>query len=118
VTNTLTFDAVRERFMSDRARESDGRHGVTRARLERALDAIGWRAAGGSPAEDVAAVAAHIVERCVTEHHDVRVAATQLAELLHTSAATLDGSMSSATMFLPAAQEVLTRYVAETSADQ
>ena len=91
----------------------DGRHGVTRARLELALDAIGWRSAGGSPADEVAAVAAHIVERCVTEHHDVAVAATQLAELLRTSAATLDGSMSSATMFLPAAQEVLVRYVGE-----
>jgi hypothetical protein len=114
VTDALSFDALRDRFTTDRARETDGRHGVTRARLELALDAIGWRSAGGSSSEEVAAIAAHIVESCVTGHHDVRAATKQIAELLRTSSATLDGSMSSASMFLPAAHEVLVRYVGST----
>jgi hypothetical protein len=107
---SVSFDAVRKRFVDDRAREADGRHDMTKARLEQALDAIGWRSAGGSSSEEVAAIAAHIVESCVNEHRDIAVAVKQLAELLHNSAATLDGSMSSASMFVPAAQEVLARY--------
>ncbi|MEP6730103.1 MAG: hypothetical protein ABJE10_05675 [bacterium] len=110
MTVPLTLAAIRDRFITDQARESDGQHTVTRARLTLALDAIGWRAADGLPAEEVADIAAHIVENCVTRHHDLAAATRQLAELLHSSAATLDGSMSSATMFLPAAREILERY--------
>jgi hypothetical protein len=107
---SVSFDALRDRFVSDRAREAEGRNDMTKARLEQALDAIGWRSAGGSSSEEVAAIAVHIVERCVTEHHDVAVATKRMAELLHNSAATLDGSMSSAMMYIPAAEEVLARY--------
>ncbi|MEO8334273.1 MAG: hypothetical protein ABI664_04840 [bacterium] len=107
---SVSFGAVRERFVADRARETGGSLALTKARLEQALDAIGWRSAGGSSSEEVAAIAAHIVERCVTEHRDVALAATQLAGLLHNSAATLDGSMSSASMYVPAAEDVLARY--------
>ena len=107
---SVRLEAVRDRFMSDRARASEGQNDMTRARLEQALDAIGWRSAGGSSSEEVAAIAAHIVERCVTEHRDIGSAVKQLAELLRNSAATLDGSMSSASMYVPAAEEVLTRY--------
>jgi hypothetical protein len=107
---SISFDTLRDRFVSDRAQEAEGRHDMTKARLEQALDAIGWRSAGGSSSEEVAAIAAHIVARCVTEHREVAVAAEQIADLLHNSAATLDGSMSSAVMYVPAAQEVLARY--------
>jgi hypothetical protein len=107
---SISFDVLRDRFVGDRAREMEGRHDLTKARLEQALDAIGWRSAGGSSSEEVAAIAAHVVENCVTEHRDVAVAVRQIAELLHNSAATLDGSMSSASMYVPAAEEVLARY--------
>ncbi|MEO5813804.1 MAG: hypothetical protein ABIT20_00855 [Gemmatimonadaceae bacterium] len=108
---SLSFEALRDRFAADRARQTEGRHDATAARLELALDAIGWRSAGGSSSQEVAAIAAHIVENCVAGHHDLAVAVTQLAELLHNSAATLDGSMSSPSMYVPAADEVLSRYV-------
>jgi hypothetical protein len=107
---SVTFDALRDRFDSDRARDAAGTNRMTAARLEQALDAIGWRSAGGSSSEEVAAIAAHIVESCVTQHRDVALAVKRMADLLHNSAATLDGSMSSATMYVPAAQEVLERY--------
>ncbi len=80
------------------------------ARLARALDAIGWRAADGSSSEEVAADAVYIVVECVTRHHSVARAEEALAELLYRSAATLDGSSWSASAYLPAAEEVLTRY--------
>jgi hypothetical protein len=107
---SVSFETLRDRFTADRAREAEGRHDMTKARLEVALDAIGWRSAGGSSSEEVAAIAAHIVENCVTGHRDPVVAVKQLAELLHNSAATLDGSMSSPSMYVPAADEVLSRY--------
>jgi hypothetical protein len=111
LSTSLSFDTLRDRFASDQARDAQGQHTVTKARLALALDAIGWRAAGGSSSEEVADIAAHIVESCATRHRDVNAATTQLAELLRNSAATLDGSMSSASMYLPAAREVLVRYV-------
>ncbi len=107
---SVSFDVVRDRFADDRVRDPDGGLEKTKARLELALDAIGWRSAGGSSSEEVASIAAHIVERCITEHHDIGVAVRQLAELLHNSAATLDGSMSSPSMYVPAAEEVFARY--------
>jgi hypothetical protein len=106
----VSYDALRARFLDDSARESEGRHDMVKARLELALDAIGWRSAGGSSSSEVAEIAAHIVQSCVSAHHDSSKAVKQLAELLHNSAATLDGSMSSASMYVPAAEEVLARY--------
>ena len=79
-------------------------------RLTGALDAIGWRAADGSSSAEVAADAVYIVADCVTRHHSVDQAAEALAQLLHRSAATLDGSSHSASAYLPAAEEVLARY--------
>ena len=102
--------ALRARFLRDREGEVDGRHEVVAARVETALDAIGWRSAGGSSSEEVAAVAVHILDNCVNGHHDVTAAARSLAELLYQSSATLDGSMSSPSDFLPAALEVIDRY--------
>ena len=102
--------ALRVRFDADREGEANGRHDLVAARLEQALDAIGWRSAGGSSSEEVAAVAVHILDACVHGHRDLEIAARSLAELLYNSAASLDGSMSGASAFVPAAEEVLARY--------
>ena len=104
--------ALRAQVLRDRAGEADGHHDVVAARLEAALDAIGWRSAGGSSSEDVAAVAVHVLDNCVNGHHDVDAAARSLAELLYQSSATLDGSMAGPSAFLPAALEVIDRYAA------
>lgn len=102
--------ALRARFLRDREGDAEGRHEVVAARLETALDAIGWRSAGGSSSEEVAAVAVHILDNCVNGHHDLNAAARSLADLLYQSSATLDGSMSGPSDFLPAALEVIDRY--------
>lgn len=103
--------ALRARFLRDREGEAEGGHGAVAARLESALDDIGWRSAGGSSSQEVAAVAVHILDRCVTGHRDVDAAVRSLADLLYQSAATLDGSMSDAPAFVPAALEVIDRYI-------
>ena len=106
--SVVRMAALRARFLRDR--EVEGRHEVVAARVEAALDAIGWRSAGGSSSEEVAAVAVHILDNCVNGHHDVHAAARSLADLLYRSSATLDGSMSGPSDFLPAALEVIDRY--------
>ena len=106
----LSLDALRDRLDRDGAQPAPGQPGGTESRLEGALDAIGWRAAGGSSSAEVAMLAAHVVRNCVRGHKNVRLAVTQLADLLHNQSATLDGSMVSASMFEPAAEEVLRRY--------
>jgi hypothetical protein len=111
MSNPTIFASLRDRFERDRAGETDGRRGLIEARLEQALDAIGWRSADGSSSEEVAAVAVHILDACVHGHHDVDAATRAIADLLYNSAASLDGSMSAASAFLPAAEEVLRRYI-------
>ena len=111
MSHSTSFASLRERFERDRDGAMHGRHSLIEARLEQALDAIGWRSAGGSSSEEVAAVAVHILDACVNGHHDVDVAARAIADLLYNSAASLDGSMSAASAFLPAAEEVLHRHV-------
>ncbi len=106
--SVVRMAALRARFLRDR--EVEGRHEVVAGRVEAALDAIGWRSAGGSSSEEVAAVAVHILDNCVNGHHDVNAAARSLADLLYQSSATLDGSMSGPSDFLPAALEVIDRY--------
>ena len=100
---------LRERYAADRSTGEDG-NAMVIARLSRALDAIGWRAADGSSSEEVAADAVYIVADCVTRHHSVDQAEQALADLLYRSAATLDGSSYAASAYLPAAEEVLSRY--------
>ena len=104
------YTALRDRFERDRASGTSDRNDQVASRLEQALDAIGWRSADGSSSEEVAAVAVHIVEECVTGHRDLDRATRALAELLYNSSATLDGSMYAASAFIPAAEEVLQRY--------
>ena len=108
--SVVRMAALRARFLRDCEGEGEGRHEVVAARVEAALDAIGWRSAGGSSSEEVAAVAVHILDNCVNGRHDVNAAVRSLADLLYQSSATLDGSMSGPSDFLPAALEVVDRY--------
>lgn len=109
-TGLVSFAALHERFAADREAVQRGEAGVVEGRLARALDAIGWQSAGGESSEEVAALAGHTLASCVAGHHDPRRAARELAELLRTSAAGLDGSLPSAYAFIPAAEELLRRY--------
>ena len=107
----IDIAALRERFVADRDAEQRGQREVVEGRLARALDAIGWRSAGGESSEEVAALARHTVAACVSGHHDPRRAARELADLLRRSTAGLDGSLPAASAFVPAGEELLRRYV-------
>jgi hypothetical protein len=109
--STVDFPALRARFDADRETERQGQPGVIEARLAGALDAIGWRSAGGESSEAVAGVARHVVVSCVTGHQDPRRAIRELADLLRGATAGLDGSLPSASAFIPAGEELLRRYV-------
>lgn len=104
------FAALKARYDADRAAERGGRREVVEARLVLALEAIGWRSAGGESAEEVAPLAAHVLDACVHGHQDPRRAARELAELLRSSAAALDGGGAHVTAFIPAAEDILRRY--------
>ncbi len=104
------YSRLRERYLADRGEGEQQSDAMVVSRLARALDAIGWRSADGSSSEEVAADAAHIVAECVSSHRSVDTAAEALADLLYRSAAALDGSSYSASAYLPAAEEVLSRY--------
>ncbi len=104
------FTLLRDRYTADRGADERDTHAMVITRLERALDAIGWRSANGASSEEVAADAVHIIADCVNRHHDLGRAAESLADLLYRSAATLDGSMYAASAYVPAAEEVLSRY--------
>ena len=110
MSTSARYVSLRARFERDRADGTSDRNDQVASRLEQALDAIGWRSADGSSSAEVAAVAAHIVADCVNDHRDVERATHALADLLHNSSATLDGSMYAASAFIPAAEEVLARY--------
>jgi hypothetical protein len=109
----ITMDALRQRLARDGELAAQGQGDGTEHRLEEALDAIGWRSAGGSSSEEVAALAAHLVRGSVGSGRQPGAVIGELAELLRTHAATLDGSMLSASMFVPAAAEVLSRYLGD-----
>ncbi|MDQ2665055.1 MAG: hypothetical protein M3Z05_03510 [Gemmatimonadota bacterium] len=104
------YTLLRDRYAADGGGDDRSSHAMVVTRLERALDAIGWRSANGASSEEVAADAVHVIADCVNRHHDVSRAADALADLLYRSAASLDGSMYAASAFLPAAEEVLSRY--------
>ncbi|MEP6621381.1 MAG: hypothetical protein ABJE47_18790 [bacterium] len=110
MTGTATYAMLRARYDADRDGAVGNGTAAAEARLARALDAIGWRAANGADAEEVAPYAAEILHACVTDHRDVSIAVRDLAELLHACAAPLDGSMYPAAAFEPAADQVLWRY--------
>ncbi|HEY9516029.1 MAG TPA: hypothetical protein VIQ74_10165 [Gemmatimonadaceae bacterium] len=116
LTGVIDFSALRERFAADCEVERQGKPGVVESRLARALDAIGWRSAGGESSGQVAILARHIVASCVAGHHDPRRAARELAGLLRSASAGLDGGLPAPSAFVPAAEDVLRRYAGTGSA--
>lgn len=110
MTGTPSYSALRARYDEDRSTSIGDGTGAAESRLARVLDTIGWRAANGADAEEVAPLAAEIVSACITDHRDVTIAIRDLALLLHACAAPMDGSMYPASAFEPAAEEILWRY--------
>jgi hypothetical protein len=111
MSDTLEFAALRARFEADEQASRGGETNAVVDRLTNALDAMGWRSAGGASSDEIASFASHILDACVTGHRDLGLAARDLADLMRTGV-DLDGSLPPVSAFLPAAEDLLRRYAA------
>jgi hypothetical protein len=106
VTTPITVAALREALGS--ASAADG--GAT-ARLTEALEAIGWREGDSAGPAEVAQELLPAIASCAREHGDLGVLYRQLSEVLRASGPALDGGMPPASSYVPAAAELLRRFV-------
>jgi hypothetical protein len=106
MTTPLTVAALRAALGT--ASGSDG--GAT-ARLTEALEAIGWREGDSVSPAEVAQELLPAIASCVREHGDMGVLYRQLSEVLRASGPVLDGGLPPASSYVPAAAEVLRRFV-------
>lgn len=109
----LTFGALKERYQMDTA---FGGSGAAPA-LAMALERIGWRAVRDPSPEELSGDLALLVEACVREHRDVLDLTYAIASTLRHAGPLLDGSLPPIEAYLPAAEEVLRRYVARDRRD-
>ena len=103
----VSFDRLRTRFAEDTQFGAGG----AAPRLAAALEQIGWRSVGDPSADDVASHLVSLVEACVHDHHDADLLEHAIAALLRDVGPSLDGGMPPVDAYLPAAEEVLRRYI-------
>jgi hypothetical protein len=101
-----TYTALRARYLEDTRL---GGPGATPA-LAAALDAIGWRAVREPTPEELADHLLLLLDECVHTHRDVAALAHQIAMALRDTGPLLDGGLPPVEAYLPAAEEVLSRY--------
>ena len=106
-----TFALLRDRVASDEAARRAGDADRGRERLHRALRAVGWGGTDVADAEDVADLLAPILDACVTGHRSLPALYRDVAQALRDAGPLLDGSLPPAAAYLPAAEEVVARYV-------
>ncbi len=106
----IRFAALRDRFVADTA---PGGAGATPA-ITRALDAIGWRAAGEPSADELASYLVYVFEACVREHRDLSLLVHAIAEVLRDAGPLLDGGLPQVEAYYAAAEELIHRYVNDT----
>ncbi len=107
----ITVEAIARRLTRDGSGDFMGDQEEQLRGLATALDAIGWRSAGGAESEEVAEELGWILRDAVGGHRDIATVITQIAEMLRGAAAPLDGSRPSVREFHPAAEELLRRYL-------
>ena len=103
----VSFQTLRTRFTEDTQFGAGG----ASPRLADALEQIGWRAVGEPSADDLASYLVSLIEACVHDHHDTDALAYGIANLLRDAGPSLDGGLPPVDAYLPAAEEVLRRYV-------
>jgi hypothetical protein len=101
---------LRARYLDD---TQAGGRGATPA-LTAALEAIGWRAVREPTPEELADHLLFLVDACVHEHRDIDALTLGIAMALRDSGPLLDGGLPPAEAYLPAAEDVLRHYVADT----
>jgi hypothetical protein len=80
-------------------------------RVTHALDAIGWRGGDALGPEEMAQEIVPAFVACAREHGDVALLDRQIAEILRASGPLLDGSLPPVSAYLPAASEIVRRFV-------
>lgn len=104
-----TFAQLRTRYLDD---TSTGGHGAAPA-LTRALEHIGWRAVQEPTPEELAAHLLMLVDDCVHGHGDVQALMLHVAAALRDTGPLLDGGLPPVAAYLPAAEELVQRYIAD-----
>lgn len=80
-------------------------------RVTQALEAIGWRGSDAVEAGEVAQEIVPAIAAFAREHGDLSLLHRQVAEILRASGPLLDGSLPPSAAYLPAADEVVRRFI-------
>lgn len=103
----LTYLSLRNRYL---AHTAFGGPGAAPA-LARALEQIGWRAVREPTPEELAGDLAELIGACVHEHRRLDELTHGIAVVLRSAGPMLDGGLPPVEAYLPAADELLQRYV-------
>jgi len=104
---TLSFTRLKERYLEDTRMGGPG----AAPSLTRALEHIGWRAVREPSPEELAGYLAHLLDACVHEHRDLMVLMDGMAMVLRDTGPLLDGGLPPVEAYLPAAEELVLRYL-------
>lgn len=105
----LSYTRLRQRYVED---TRPGGPGGTPA-LTRALEHIGWQAVRDPSPEELAQHLVLLLDTCIHEHHDVMLLTDGIAMALRDTGPLLDGGLPPVQAYLPAAEELLQRYLAD-----
>ena len=114
IARMVSYAALRERFALDTA---FGGTGATPG-LTRALVAIGWRAVRDPSPEQLADELVYLIAACMDGQYDLPTLTHAIADLFRQVGPMLDGSLPPTEAYLPAAEELLQRYVRNDAPDQ
>ena len=103
----IAFTALRTRFIAD---TSLGGTGAVPA-LSRALERIGWLSVREPTPEELGSYLVDLLYDCVHSHRDVLALTHAIASVLRDAGPLLDGGLPPIEAYLPAAEELLQRYV-------
>jgi hypothetical protein len=103
----VSYGLLRARFLDDNRFGGPGAVPT----LTRALETIGWRAVREPSPEELAAYLLELVDACVHGHRDLHQLELAIAATLRDAGPLLDGGLPPAEAYLPAAAELLARYV-------
>ncbi|MFN9203917.1 MAG: hypothetical protein ACK6DP_12745 [Gemmatimonas sp.] len=105
----LTLSRLRDRFVED---SRPGGPGAAPA-LARALELIGWGSVREPSPAEMADHLLLLLDDCVHGHGDVAALAHAIAQALRDTGPLLDGGLPPVDAYVPAADELLQRYIAD-----
>jgi hypothetical protein len=108
--SSVTADTLRAALAS-RQHASSGDDDRAVEALTIALEGIGWHGADTVSAEEVAELLLPAIDACAHRDHDVATLYREVAEVLRGAGPLLDGGLPPVSAYLPAAEEVIRRFV-------